>query len=193
MPRRPLSQDQIATFRQRAVDAATGLFAAHGVEGVSMRRLAAEIGCSTMTPYRYFEDHDELFAMVRADCFRRFGDRQRDAINGDYSARERLIRLKDAYIGFALDEPDAYRIMFQLKQRPAGSYPELARESQRSFAYFREAVADAVADGVLHGDPLTHANLFWATAHGLVSLHLSGKLVMGRSIHELADQILPQT
>ncbi len=39
---------------------------------MTLRALAAELGCSPMTPYRYFENKAELFAVVRADAFRRF-------------------------------------------------------------------------------------------------------------------------
>ncbi len=82
MPRRSLTPEEISAFRLRAVEAATRLFAEYGVAGVSMRRLASEMGCSAMTPYRYFENQDALFAMVRTAAFRRFADQQRDAGTG---------------------------------------------------------------------------------------------------------------
>jgi len=50
------------------------LFAEHGPEAVTMRQLAAELGCSPMTPYRYFRDKDEILAAVRASAFDRFSD-----------------------------------------------------------------------------------------------------------------------
>jgi hypothetical protein len=97
------------------------------------------------------------------------------------------VRLKDAYFAFALDEPDAYRIMFELRQRPAGRYPELVEESRRGFAYFHEAVGAVIATGALGGEPLLTAHLLWASAHGIVSLHLAGKLAMGASLQQLSD------
>ncbi len=39
-----------------------------------MRQLAAELGCSPMTPYRYFKDKDEILAAVRAAAFDRFSE-----------------------------------------------------------------------------------------------------------------------
>jgi hypothetical protein len=47
-------------------------------------------------------------------------------------------------------------------------------------------VAEAVEAGALEGDPLTIAHLLWAGAHGLVSLHLAGKLSSGRGFAQLA-------
>ncbi len=191
MPRKALTHEEIAAFRHRAVDAATRLFAEHGVAGVSMRRLASEMGCSAMTPYRYFENRDALFAMVRTAAFRRFADQQREAADGVKDPIERLSRLKEAYVAFAMAEPDAYRIMFELRQRPAGTYPELAAESRRGFSYFHAAVVDAIKTGALQGDPLTVAHLLWAGAHGIVSLHLAGKLAMGLTISDLSEHLVP--
>lgn len=191
MPRRSLTQSEIDAFRERAVKAATGLFAEYGVVGVSMRRLATAMGCSAMTPYRYFENRDALFAMVRTAAFRRFADRQRDAAGEIADPIERLSRLKEAYVAFAMDEPDAYRIMFELRQQPAGTYPELVAESRRGFSYFHAAVVEAIDQGALQGDPLTVAHLLWAGAHGIVSLHLAGKLAMGLTISDLSEHLVP--
>jgi AcrR family transcriptional regulator len=186
MPRAALRPDDIAAFRRRATDAATRLFAEHGYDGVTMRALAAELGCSPMTPYRYLAGKEELFALVRAEAFRRFADRQERAAAGAADPIERLLRLKKAYIRFAVEQPDAYRIMFELRQPSARKYGELAAQSKRGFSYLHAAVVDAVAAGHFRGDPLTIAHLLWANTHGLVSLHLAGKLAMGRTLDDLA-------
>ncbi len=193
MPRAALSPDQVAAFRGKASAAATRLFARHGYEGVTMRAVAEALACSAMTPYRYLAGKAELFALVRAEAFRRFADRLERALGqagpsgrprGDVT--QRLRRLKRAYIRFALDEPDAYRIMFELRQPASGRHPDLAAQSRRAFGCLHRTVAEAVAAGRLRGDPLTLAHLLWADTHGLVSLHLAGKLTMGRSIERLA-------
>jgi hypothetical protein len=41
----------------------------------------------------------------------------------------------------------------------------------------------------LEGDPLRRAHFLWAQVHGLVSLHLAGKLVMGCSLEELVPAV----
>jgi len=192
MPRTALTDREIQGFRERAVSAATRLFGELGYEAVTMRALASALGCSPMTPYRYFENRDELFAMVRAEAFRRFAERQQRAYQGAADdPGDALRRLKRAYIDFALEEPDAYRIMFELRQAPAGRYPALDEQGRRAFSYLLRAVEGAVSAGILNGDPLTVAHLLWAHTHGLVSLHLAGKLCGGRSLEELADAALP--
>ena len=187
MARNPLTDQQIEAFRARAVAAATRLFAERGYEGVSMRSLAADLGVSAMTAYRYFDDKDALFAAVRTAAFGRFGDRQQAV--ADRCLPERLSCLATAYMQFAVDEPEAYRIMFELKQSPTADYPELEAAQKRAYSFLFETVSEAIAAGFLRGDPATTAHLLWARVHGLVSLHLAGKLIMGRSFEQLSAAI----
>jgi len=174
----------------RAVGAATELFAEHGYRGVTLRSVAAELGVSPMTPYRYFENKEELFAMVRTEAFRRFADAQRDAAKGARGPAEELQALGAAYVEFALDEPDAYHIMFELRQAPAGTYPDLEQEQARSFSYLLAAVAGVIDAGFMGGEPLHQAHFLWAKVHGLISLHLAGKLEMGCSLGDLLPEVL---
>jgi AcrR family transcriptional regulator len=189
MGRAALTVEELGAFRGRAVTAATRLFAERGYRGVTLRSLAKELGVSPMTPYRYFENKEELFAMVRTEAFRRFADAQRDAVAGIEEPEDALRMLGRAYVSFALDEPDAYHIMFELLQAPAGTYPELEAEQARAFSYLHEAVKAAVNAGLLEGESLRRAHYLWAQIHGLVSLHLAGKLVMGCSFEELVSTV----
>ncbi len=187
MPRLALKPDDIAAFRRRATAAATRLFAARGYEAVTMRALADELGVSAMTSYRYLAGKDELFVLVRADAFRRFAEcLEAAAGRAGADPAARLRRLKRAYVQFALDEADAYRIMFELRQpADAARSPDLDREARRAFGCLHDAVRAAVAAGLLVGDPLTVAHLLWASTHGLVSLHLAGRLSL-RTLEQLA-------
>ena len=189
MPRAALTRDELEAFRERALDAAMGLFAQRGYRGVTLRSLARALGVSAMTPYRYFENKDELFAMVRTEAFRRFANAQRDAIEGTDDPEHALRMLGRAYVSFALNEPDAYHIMFELLQAPSGTYPELDAEQARSFSYLRDAVERLMEAKGSEGDPLRRAHFLWAQVHGLVSLHLAGKLVMGCSLEDLVSAI----
>jgi AcrR family transcriptional regulator len=184
MARAALTDDEIRAFRERAVAAATRLFAERGYDAVSMRAVAGELGVSAMTPYRYFANKDELFAAVKAAGFQRFADRQEAAATAADPAR-RLRELRAAYLRFGIDEPEAYRIMFELGQGSTEAYPELEAEQKRALSFLLSTVSELIDAGVMHGDPLTVAHHLWAQVHGLVSLHLAGRLIMGRSFDEL--------
>ena len=63
MPR-VLTETDVADFRERLCVAAERLFAEKGPDAVTMRQLASELGVSPMTPYRYFQDKDDILAAV---------------------------------------------------------------------------------------------------------------------------------
>lgn len=189
MPRQALRADEIDAFRQRIAEVAEHLFAVNGYEAVTMRSIAEKAGCSAMTPYRYFEDKEEIFAMIKAAAFRRFADGQERAYAASSDASQRLIDLGRAYIDFALAEPDAYRIMFELRQEPR-PYPELVEQEVRAIAPLKAAIAEAVAEGTLEGSPEILVHLAWARVHGLVSLHLAGKFRGPTKIEDLIDAAL---
>lgn len=194
MPRAALSQDEVDRFRDALCSVAAQRFAEHGYAGVTLRALAAELGCSPMTPYRYFANKAEIFEAVRSAAFERFADSQAKAAQGQRDPIERLRALGRAYVQFALDEPHAYRIMFELDPPEASS--ESAAEERpaehRSWSIMHRAVEDAVASGRLVGTPDVLAHLYWSGIHGLVTLHLAGKLVLGRTLDELIEPWMSQ-
>ena len=190
MPRLALTDSEISAYRERIIEAASRLFAAEGFEAVTLRAIATEIGCSPMTPYRYFRDKDEIFALVRAEAFRRFADAQERVAAATDEAAETLARLGRAYVEFALAAPDAYRFMFELHQDTDGDYPELAEQGTRAWLPMREAVSRAIAAGTLEGDADTVAHVFWSGLHGLVSLHLAGKLRLGLDLEQLVEPMM---
>jgi AcrR family transcriptional regulator len=192
MPRN-LSSAEVEAFRARLCRAAERRFAAAGVEGVSLRALAAELGCSPMTPYRYFRDKDEILAAVRAAAFARFAAALEAAGRTRGSAVERARAVGEAYLRFALDEPDAYRLMFDLSQPEEERYPELTAAAARARRTMTDYVEALVAEGAVEGDPVLLGYVFWATVHGIVVLHLAGKLPAApdfRTIHRAALHLL---
>lgn len=172
-----LSPAEIETFRARLCRAAERRFAEAGVDGVSLRALAGELGCSPMTPYRYFRDKEEILAAVRAAAFDRFAAALEQAAagaRGDAAARGRAVG--EAYLRFALAEPDAYRLMFDLSQPREERYPDLVRAVARARRTMTAYVERLVAEGVLDGDPTLLGYVYWAAVHGVVVLQLAGKL-----------------
>lgn len=187
MPRAALSEAEVEAYRQRTVETATRLFAEHGYDGVTMRRIARELGGSAMTPYRYFKNKAEIFDLVRAALFGRFADAQKAAYDSATNPLSRLLAMRDAYVAFALDDPQSYRLMFEMGQDEAEEREEVAEQGARAFSYLLRAVEDASIAGMVEGEPLTVAHNLWGQIHGLLTLHLAGKLNLGRSLEQLLD------
>ena len=174
MPRKPMTPDEVNAVRAKACRAATDLFAEHGSTGMSMRAIASRLGVSAMALYRYFPGgKDDVLAAVRTAAFGRLADCQEAAGQCVHDPAERFFRLGSALVQFMQDEPNIYRMLFELPQFDDGTYAEMDEQAFRAWGPITTAVADAVETGVLAGNPIELANLFFAGMHGVISLHLS--------------------
>jgi AcrR family transcriptional regulator len=166
------------------------LFGRLGVENVGIRQIAQELGCSPMTPYRYFRDKDEILAATRAAAFDRFAAALEAATATAADPAAQSSAAGEAYIRFALGEPNAYRLMFDLAQPGEEDYPELARAGARARRTMTIYVEALVAAGLLEGDPVLLGHVFWAAVHGVVSLQLAGKLEAGPDFQTIRREML---
>lgn len=175
MPR-TLSEDEVADFRERLCDTAQRLFAEHGPDAVTMRQLASELGVSPMTPYRYFRDKDDILAAVRANGFDRFAAALESAYDSVEELSAKSAVVGEAYVRFAFENPQAYRLMFDLTQPNEADYPELVRATARARLTLTRHVEALIEAGVITGDPLLCAHILWASLHGSIVLQMTGKL-----------------
>jgi AcrR family transcriptional regulator len=188
---RSLSAEQVEEFRARLCAVAQHRFATEGRDAVSMRQLADALGCSPMTPYRYFHNKDEILAAVRTAAFDRFAEALEQAAaqaGGDLRAAGQAVG--EAYVRFALGDPDGYRLMFDVAQPHPDRYPELVRASTRARRTMSASLEALVKAGVFHGDPELLGFAFWAGMHGLVMLHLAGKLPAERDFETIRGELM---
>ena len=178
MPR-VLSETDVADFRDRLCDAAERLFAERGPDAVTMRQLAADLGVSPMTPYRYFEDKEDILAAVRANAFNRFAEALEKARESASGARACGMAVGEAYVSFAIDHPHAYKLMFDFNQPHVENYPELLEAGQRAQKTMTGYIEDAMVEGLMDGDAVQIGLMNWAAIHGAVILELGGMLPPG--------------
>jgi AcrR family transcriptional regulator len=185
MPRYLTEQD-ITDFRSELCKVATERFARHGYDGVTMRQLAEALGCSPKTPYRYFKDKADILATVRAQAFGRFADALEQAAASGKTPPERGRAIGEAYLAFALKDPHAYRIMFDIDAPVDKSHPELAAAAERAARFITRSAEQLAAAGVIDVDPQLFGWSMWAAVHGVVMLHQAGVLAHGPDYATLA-------
>lgn len=109
-------------LRRALVDAATGLAAAGGADGVVLRAAAREIGVSPSAAYRHFPDREALLALVGSRARQTLAERMLEAVavsaadEGRTPAATAVARFQAtgrAYITFALDEPGLFEVAFR--------------------------------------------------------------------------------
>ena len=186
MPR-TLSPVEISEFREQACAAASKLFAQRGTDGVTMRALAEVMGISPMKPYHYFRDKEEILAAAVIRAFTHFVTALDEAEKAHGTALDMAQARRRAYVAFALEEPDAYRIMFEMPYPDLLKYPSLAETVERARLTMRRSMDLLVAEGVVVGDSATLGYVFWCCLHGPISLYLAGKLDSREQLETVLD------
>lgn len=182
---RELSRQEVDDFRDQIGDAAAALYARGGEAAITMREIARAVGASPMGLYRYFEDRDAIVAFLRTRAFNRFAEcLERAFARGDEPfARARAVGR--AYLDFALENPGDYRLMFNMEQPVETGNTALAKASARATLTVTRHVDDLVKAGIVVGDPAVIGRALWAAAHGVIVLHLAGRLPKGTDVRAL--------
>jgi AcrR family transcriptional regulator len=170
------------------LEAARDLLVNRGVDGLSMRQVAEQVGVSATAIYHYFSGKQDLVNRVVLRAFERFGSYLRDAMaQHPEGSIERIEALGYAYLRFALENQEYYRVMFHIHPEQRDSLEALPDGG--GYDLLRQAVVDAVAAGTIRGQrgsgdadltlsqdayPDTLAMYLWSTVHGLVTLALCG-------------------
>ncbi|MDY6953633.1 MAG: TetR/AcrR family transcriptional regulator [Thermodesulfobacteriota bacterium] len=163
-------------MRQRILEAAMGMFAKGGYEGVSMRGIAEQIEYSAGTIYRYFEKKDDIMLQLCYQGFKKLLALQY-ALDEIADPVERIKTGGRHYVTFALENPELYELMFGTKEiikQPNDAEKTVALESFQKFVDHVQQCLDA---GFFFGDDAeTLAVSLWSALHGLSSLLIKEQL-----------------
>jgi AcrR family transcriptional regulator len=160
-----------------------------GVQELSLRELAREVGVSHGAPRRHFPDRQALLDALAEAGFERLGDELRaavDAAGEDFEARLRATA--SAYVDFATRDAELLELMFAGKHREqAGALHEA---SERAFSAMLDLIRQGQADGALEaGEPERVGLVLFATIQGIAAL-VTGGMVPAERLDELvADAI----
>lgn len=128
-----------------------------GIAALSLRETARRAGVSHNAPYRHFPDREALLAALAAEGFAILGERLRGKPGREMS---------EAYVRFALEQPQRFRLMFG-GVLPLAKYPELGTAAQGAYQALGEAFKELPR-------PELAAAAAWSLVHGLSHLLLDG-------------------
>jgi AcrR family transcriptional regulator len=175
-PARRRRERERVEARRTILAAAHDLARAEGWDAVTMRRLAEHIEYSANFAYRYFGGRDDILLALVQDGFARLRAALADAAGTPRpepaAVRAAVHRGARAYLGFALEEPEIYQLMYGL----GGVRVEAADAWTEGQAIGDVLTEHLTAAGV--ADPDTAVLQLWATAHGLVALHQVGRTLL---------------
>lgn len=152
-----------------------------GADHVSLRAIAQALDVSPSAAYNHFADKDALLFAV-AECGLAALDERMARVlaahpgDTDDAARSRFAGLGRAYIAFAIDEPNLFRLVFgpvcakkaQTDRPPEASGPYAKLVAALDDLDKRSLLAPGVRDGL----DVT----VWGSTHGIASLIIEGYL-----------------
>ncbi|WP_443944476.1 TetR/AcrR family transcriptional regulator [Pedobacter sp. AW1-32] len=167
-------------LRQRILDAAKDLFLKDGYDATSIRKIAEKIEFSPTTIYLYYKDKADIMYALHQEGFKVLAS-QFSVLRYVSDPFERLKAMGRVYMGFAIENPDFYELMFIMKEpiefikTHCGDMEWL--EGDEAFAALTKTVDDCKTAGYfLKFDTTTFALNVWSLMHGLCSLKLQGHL-----------------
>jgi AcrR family transcriptional regulator len=177
-------------LRGEILAAARDLLAETGdQEAVSVRAVAERVGVTTPSIYLHFKDKDDLLDAVCADVFEALAVALAEASAQGGSPVERLMAQGRAYVRFALDKPEHYRLAFMIASEPRSVDDVL---SDNCFNQLLETVQECIDAGILPAGPgAVWLGLdLWAAAHGLAALLMNKPWFPWGEIDEAVERSL---
>ncbi|MBB3039392.1 TetR/AcrR family transcriptional regulator [Hoyosella altamirensis] len=170
-----------------------------GVDGLSLRQLARDIGVSHGAPSRHFRDKQALLDAIALTGFERLGAVFTEAVS-EGSFMQRLESVARAYVRFATENAALLELMFARKHNPAAG-TELPAAAERAFSVPVALIADGQGNGeVIDGDPTAIGFASFATIHGMASFVSSGlvpaalaETMLGDVITQIMNGLSPRT
>jgi AcrR family transcriptional regulator len=177
-------------LRDEILEAATELLLETGhARSVSIRSVAQRVGVTPPSIYLHFADKDALLDAVCARCFEKLDVEMQRAASEHTSAVEVLRAQGLAYVRFATQTPELYRIATMGEWR-SGSNIDVTLDSS-AFKHMRATVDKLIEDGIyLRDDSTTVALELWSAAHGVAAMLIAKPHLPYGDAQEFADRVL---
>lgn len=160
-----------------------------GFDAITLRGITQRLGTSRSAVYRHFESKEALMKGVIEQGYAQldelftpiFRDKSR-------SVEERFELMSRAYLQFAIEHPNLYRLLCGERYREEREgICDYRDETQATGLYaLIGLLLEAQEEGnVEKGDPMIQAATIWASVHGLASLLIDGHLMMSDNLEEI--------
>lgn len=165
-------------LKNALIQAGLEILAREGVSGLSLRKVAKQVGVSHAAPYSHFADKQALIAAISTEGFKQLF-KQIESVFAAYKDEPENLLIETAwtYLQFAQNEPDRFKLMFSSVLEKEKAYPDFVEISQNNFRQLVEIVEVCQqAEIVKKGASDLIALSLWGTVHGFVSLLLEDQI-----------------
>ena len=162
-------------LRNSLISAGKKVLREEGLEALSLRRVAREADVSAAAPYRHFKDKIALLSAISETGFVKLRSMMAQANEekpGD------LDHSGAAYLSFAQQYPEQYRLMFTNNLMCGNNASEELKDtSEDAFATLVGTIETGIANGKISATNSTNLALAsWSLVHGIAMLMIDGVL-----------------
>ncbi len=205
--KRARSPQEIERIRESILDQALDIIVHQGLDGLTMRTLAARTNMTAPNLYNYYSGKDELYLSIVVKGFEMLYGALEGACAKHADKTARAKAMIQAYVDFGLNQPRYYDIMFTLPTPKHNDYIGTPHEALSATEYrISMKIIDLVGTVVNdifedNGDAdILQRRIIqvWGLLHGMISLHNSTVVsyvadninhVYSDIINELADMV----
>lgn len=165
-------------LKNALIAAGADILSKEGVSALSLRKVAQKAGVSHAAPYAHFADKQALIAAISTEGYKKLYEQiARVATQYRSEPLRRLVESSWAYVQFALDEPDHFKVTLSGMIEKEQDYPAFVETAKQTFALVVEIVAQCQQAGILRqgASDLTAVSV-WALIHGFVTLLLENQI-----------------
>jgi AcrR family transcriptional regulator len=181
------SGDQL---REEILDATTELVLKTGhAKAVSIRAVAERVRVTPPSIYLHFTDKDALLDAVCARYFEKLDEEMQRAAVQETTALGTMRALGQAYVRFALQTPELYRIATMGEGRPDSDVDMTLNSS--AFKHMCAGVEAMMDEGIFTRDDPTRVALeLWTAAHGVAAMLIAKPYLPWGDVEEFTDRVL---
>ncbi|MGL4609688.1 MAG: TetR/AcrR family transcriptional regulator [Trueperaceae bacterium] len=164
-------------LRQSLLEKALEHIKVHGVAQLSVREISKELGVSPAAAYRHFADKQTLLEALSEQGYHELSRRIASKLKkAEPESLEQLFAIGEAYVNFALEQPEYTKLMFE------GTHPDpatpLYSATKKVGGLLSAVIVDAKSQGKLSKVTQQDAlGIFWSNVHGMSVLLIEDRLL----------------
>jgi AcrR family transcriptional regulator len=165
-------------LKNALIKAGADILSKEGVSALSLRKVAQKAGVSHAAPYAHFTDKQALIAAISTEGYKKLYEKIAQVAEQYRSdPLRRLVEASWAYVQFALDEPDHFKVTLSGMIEKEQDYPAFVETARQTFSLVVDVVAQCQQAGILRkgAADLTAVGV-WALIHGFVTLLLENQI-----------------
>ena len=159
-------------LKNALIQAGADILTREGVSALTLRKVAQKAGVSHAAPYAHFADKQALIAAISTEGYKKLYEKiAQVAEHYRLDPVRRLVEASWAYVQFALDEPDQFKVTLSGMIEKEQDYPAFVETARQTFSLVVDVVAQCQRAGILREGPSDLVAVsVWAVIHGFVTL-----------------------